>query len=339
MKYRDWTREMRSRTAPREAGIGRVRERLDRQLAPATAELSHLPEPTELAAARVRARLRSRPRRQVPVWASAATVGVVAAALALLTVVMPRPDAPVAVTLSGAGDEVVLTEHVRAWHDGRGAVAGTERDLVIDWEVGRIELEVDPDEGVALEVRTPEGTVSVVGTRFAVVRDATGTSIEVEHGAVRADCGATGESDPSGRPAAVLGFVVAAGERAECLPVTASGWLARARAEEGRSAPASTVLARADAGLRLDAPAPIASELEVARMGALLRDGRSSEALDASERALAGADAARAQELHRAAARLALAAGDCDRALPHLDALDALAPDEAAYRARCSASR
>jgi hypothetical protein len=121
----------------------------------------------------------------------------------------------------------------------------------------------------------------------------------------------------------------------ECLPTTAAGWLTRARALEDRGAPNADVLAAADAGVALGADAAVRSELEVTRMGALLRSGRTTEALVAAEAALSGAGPDRAEELHRAAARLALAAGDCSRAIPHLDALTSPTPDESAHAERC----
>jgi len=121
----------------------------------------------------------------------------------------------------------------------------------------------------------------------------------------------------------------------ECLPTTAAGWLTRARALEDRGAADAQVLAAADAGVALGADDAVRSELEVTRMGALLRSGRTTQALLAAEAALPGAGPDRAEELHRAAARLALAAGDCARALPHLDALTAPTADELAHAARC----
>ena len=121
----------------------------------------------------------------------------------------------------------------------------------------------------------------------------------------------------------------------ECLPTTAAGWLTRARALEDRGATAAQVLAAADAGVALGADDAVRSELEVTRMGALLRSGRSGDALAAAEAALPSAGPDRAEELHRAAARLALAAGDCPRALPHLKALVAPTADETAHAERC----
>jgi hypothetical protein len=71
-------------------------------------------------------------------------------------------------------------------------------------------------------------------------------------------------------------------------------------------------------------------------MGALLRTGRAAEARSAAEAALTGAGPDRAEELHRAAGRLALAAGDCSAALPHLRALAAPTPDEVAHAENCA---
>jgi hypothetical protein len=122
----------------------------------------------------------------------------------------------------------------------------------------------------------------------------------------------------------------------DVAPTTAAGWLARARALEDEGAGNTAVLSAAESGLALPADAAIRSELEVARMGALLRSGRADEALSSAEAALAGAGPERAEELHRAAARLALAAGDCSRALPHLHALTAPTSDELAHAEHCS---
>ena len=117
--------------------------------------------------------------------------------------------------------------------------------------------------------------------------------------------------------------------------MTAAGWLARARALEDGSAGDTAVLSAAESGLALDGDDAIRSELQVVRMGALLRTGRNADALVAAEAALVGAGPERAEELHRAASHLALAAGDCDRALPHLDALTAPTPDETAHASNC----
>jgi len=122
----------------------------------------------------------------------------------------------------------------------------------------------------------------------------------------------------------------------DLTPMTAAGWLARARALEDEGAGDAAVLSAANSGLALPSDAAIRSELEVARMGALFRSGRPDEALSSAEAALAGAGPERAEELHRAAGRLALAAGDCSRALPHLRALSAPTPDEVAHAENCS---
>lgn len=322
MTYREVMDEVRQRTAPAPDAVARVRERLDLQLRPATAELSALPSPDPAAVARVRARLRAPEPRRTP-WA----LPVGGLALAALALVVARfalaPAEPVAVELVGVGS-LTPTADVRATHDGLGTLTATGEVLDVDWQAGRITFDVTPDRGVRLAVRTPEGVARVVGTRFTVERDALGTRVEVERGTVSVTCAGHGETRVGG------------GSETECLPITAAGWLARANALSDRGATPDQVLAAADTGLRLPVEGPLRSELGVARMRALLAAGRDHEALLAAEAALVDAEEGRAGELHRAAAALALTAGDCRRALPHLSVLPDPTADEAAHLARCA---
>jgi len=174
----------------------------------------------------------------------------------------------------------------------------------------------------------PAGGLAFAAAAFALV-------VSNGPGPAPTDPEQSGNSTASPRCDLSTDHTLSVGTPDECLPTTAAGWLTRARALEDRGVADSQVLAAADAGVALGADDAVRSELEVTRMGALLRSGRAIDALAAAEAALPGAGPDRAEELHRAAARLALAAGDCTRALPHLTALVAPTPDETAHADRC----
>ena len=124
-----------------------------------------------------------------------------------------------------AGEAVAL--EVR----GTGEIAGTTARPEVTWEAGEMRVEVEPARRVDLVVHTREARVSVKGTVFTVSRSLLGTRVEVERGAVVARCLLTG----------VDHLLEAEGARL-CLPTTAPGLLARARALQDRSAPGEEVL-------------------------------------------------------------------------------------------------
>ena len=325
MRYNDAMAEVRLRTQPTDTAVGRVRSRLALQLTPATAELARLPTPSDAAVARVARRLRQREAKRRPAvgWIAVGPVALAAAGLAMLATFEARPQ-PIDVALATATD-LDLGPHVVATLAGTGHATGTDRDLEIQWESGRIELVVDPDQDVSLVVRTPEGTVEVTGTRFGVVRDGRGTGVEVSRGSVAVRC------DQAEATA------VTAGQSALCLPTTAAGWLARGRLLEA-DGDDDAALSAFDHGIgQVDPGSALGSELLSASVGPLLRTRQHDLALERTEAALRSDPGPRADELHRVAARLYLVADDCRGALPHLDALIDLTPEESAHRSRCAA--
>ncbi|MFN7147634.1 MAG: hypothetical protein ACK4YP_27950, partial [Myxococcota bacterium] len=118
-----------------------------------------------------------------------------------------------------------------------------------------------------------------------------------------------------------------------CLPRTAAGALGRIRALEARGLGPDAALEEIDAALgRPDATGAVANELGAMRVRALLAQGRTADALTATEHALRVWPGARDVELRRVAARLHAAAGECASARPHLDFLagaNALGEDSA----------
>lgn len=243
-------------------------------------------------------------------------VALAAAAVAAGMLLLAREPAPRPV--EGPLTTGALTGAVRVEVDGEGRVSGTEADLRLAWEAGALGVEVTPDQGVRLAVRTAEATVEVVGTGFRVERDALGTRVEVRHGRVRVTC--------DDGPVAELGV----DEAARCRPVTAAGRLGRLRALQARGEPLGTELAEALA--RPDAVGPVRDELRAVQLDLMVAAGDPG-ALALAE-ALAEAGGPRALDARRVAARLA---PDCARARPHLAALaaaDALGADAPAW-ARC----
>lgn len=324
MNYAEWTHRAREGTAPRPESLARVRQRLDRQLLPATGDLRSVPGPRPGAAGRVKARLQE--HRQPRVWPARIVGATLLATAGVLAVALVDPGATPdrRIGLAGAGT-LAVTDHVRLDHDGRGHIVAVGEDVSIDWEIGRLELDVDPGAGATVAVHTPEGTVRVVGTKFAVERDALGTRIDVSRGEVAVTC-----ADGTDR-------ALVPSESLECEPTTGAGLLNRARALEERQAGAEPILATVERGLADNsAPDAVRTELWTTKANVLVGAGRQAEALDAAEQALGTRpEAARAESLHRLAARLALLGGACSRAVPHLDALSSLTVEEQAYRERC----
>ena len=312
----------------------RVRDVLDRLRArgclasPAEEALHALPAPTPQALARAghafAHRLAPRPaarRLAVVAAVAAAAAGVLAVALLL-----PRADRVLSERLESPGTwrERSPTTDVALRFQGSGSLAGTAHAPEITWDNGRLEVDVAPEREIRLVVLTREARVAVTGTSFLVDRSALGSDVSVDTGTVQVTCGAGAP-----RP-------LAAGHRYTCPPVSASGWLGRANALLDRGDAPGT-LASAEAGLALgDALPAVAEELAAIRILALVVLDRRAEALEAAEAYLALGHPMREVEIRRTAARLALAAGGCARALPHLDALAAGDPEAAALLATCS---
>lgn len=321
MKYEHLLPELRERSRPTDDAVRRVRLRLDRQLVPAKAELSHLPSPDPAAVARVSARLRAHRRPSAAPWWA---LGLGALAFAAVAGGLWRASAPDVAEVAAGPERGELTgagqsDALMLEHDGRGTFAHRGDRLTIDWEYGHLAVSAVPDRIV--EVRTPEGRVEAKKSALSVDRDALGTRF---HGFATVTCAGSPPSEVYGE--------------ATCLPVTLAGWLNRVRALAERGAPPADLVAEVDQALALNGQGPERGELWALRTNALLARGQSADALQSAESALqAGVDPARALSLHRTAARIALVLGDCARALPHLDALPDLDAQEAAHRDRCRA--
>jgi hypothetical protein len=185
---------------------------------------------------------------------------------------------------------------------------------------------VEPDRGVALQVRTDEAVVSVVGTGFDVTRDALGTSVAVRHGKVRVEC-------HQGEPT-----LLGEGESTTCLPVSAAGMLGRARALQERGATLGEQSDTLRLGLAMGPEGPVGDELRFLQLGVILRQGDNERALRVAEETLAGGDSLRRVETLEAAARLRVVGADCagaERWLRELEVAGALAADDPA-RTHCA---
>ncbi len=167
--------------------------------------------------------------------------------------------------------ERALTPAVALAFRGSGSAIGPFASPRLHWDVGTLDVEVDPAAGIDLVVETSEGTIRVVGTGFTVNRDALGTTVNVLHGAVAVSCGDgwTGTLHIT--------------ESHVCLPLTASGWLLRVQTLRDDGARSDAVLDAVLRGLALTAPPdPVAAELLEARVEVLLAMGRTSEARQAA---------------------------------------------------------
>lgn len=299
-------------TAARPGPVARIRGRLMSGF-PRDAELrgvlDALPSPGAAGVRRVQARLRTRrPTRSLaPLWLGAAVL-----AALVLVATWGRPAAPEVLTAELTSEttwsDLAPIDGIQLAYRGAGDLRGTSLAPVVDWEVGTVHVEVEPDRSLQFEVHTREAQVRVVGTGFDVTRDALGTTVHVRHGNVAVLC-ASGEK-------ALLG----ATETRLCAPTGPAGLLGRARALVEAHADDTAVLATAEAGLAAGAAGPTRGELSLVRIEALTRLDRSADALSAAEAALAESPL-RARDLRRLAARNALHALGCAAALPHLAAL------------------
>lgn len=163
----------------------------------------------------------------------------------------------------------------------------------IHWEAGTLAIDVTPNRGIDLVVETDEGSVQVVGTAFAVTRDALGTHVSVDRGHVRVSCVAGTER------------ALGAGDETTCLPLRAAAWLGRAQALLVAGQPTDDVLDAITHGLALAAPAdPASGELVALRIRVLVDAGRYPEALAAAYAYLASGAATRRGEVEALAAEL-----------------------------------
>lgn len=271
----------RAAAEPSTEAVARVTRRVLSPVAPPAAAA----EPGLAALARVRRRRRPQRARA---WLLVPAVAAAAAAL-----LWSRPEPVEELLRADVPTATVLTPEVRLAYEGDGDALGTRDDLVIRWQLGRLETEVEPHQGVRLVVVTEEARVTVKGTTFTVERSALGTTTTVRHGQVEVACG----SDPA--------RTVTDGERVECLPARASGRLARARAQRQSGAPAEVVLATLDGGLALTGPTdPVRGELLATRLDVLVATGDYPAARQAAADYLAGGFTTRRGEVTEIAALL-----------------------------------
>ena len=222
----------------------------------------------------LRQRLEERPARR-PSVLGPLTFGLAvgAAAAAALLLLLLRPSAAPAL------DQALVAEATLQQSEpvpglaleflGLGHLGGTADAPELRWQAGTVQLDVRHEAGRALQVRTREATIRVVGTAFAVTRDALGTRTRVERGAVAVRC--------TGGPERTL----EAGAAHTCPPITAAGMLARARALQGGDGGAEPVLAAVERGLSMPGlQEAVSVELKIVEVEALRDAGRSREALD-----------------------------------------------------------
>lgn len=242
------------------------RERVLRRVAASLARpaaLDHAPVPARGAESRILARLGARKARHIRSWRPAGGLLAAAASLFLLKT-MPAPLFDL--DLSGSS-RVRLSPEVQLDVDGTGRVTGTRFQPVLAWQIGRLQVEVEPQRSVELSVETREARVEVVGTGFTVTRDVRGTVVAVTHGRVRVTCA-------GGTPT-----LLEAPEQVECRPASAAGLLARAQADRAGDGAPTTILLDVRAGLATAGPAAVHQELRALLVQLLMDTGNRAEAL------------------------------------------------------------
>jgi ferric-dicitrate binding protein FerR (iron transport regulator) len=248
-------------------------------------------QPTPAEIAQLEERVTSslvRPRRAPRRWPFLLVPALVAAGVALVCWRAPRP---LDRALSADSPTPIEVSHdVRLRYTGAGRLSGTDRQPVIAWTLGRLEVEVTPGSGVHLAVLTQDARADVVGTRFSVERDALGTRFAVEEGRVAVSClGA----DP-GEPAEI-----AARAARLCLPGTPAGLLGRARALEAGGDQAGAEVAMALGLVQAQPDEPARGELLALALRLRLARGDEAGAIAAARAYLAGEFPARAVEIRR----------------------------------------
>lgn len=275
-------------------------------------QLKQLPEPDPRHIARLRQRFdesrAAHPPRLSP-WAVGGVFAVAAAGVALWLV--PEPVQDLLLDGEGATTQQVWSDTVSLSLAGHGRATGTSRDVQIDWELGTLDVDVVPQTGTSVVVRTTEGTVRVLGTVFQVKRDALGATTSVTRGKVQVDC----EDGWSG-------VVTAASGPHTCLPTGPGALLRRADTLEEQGESSEFVLKTLNRGLSIaDADAAVYGELLVRRMKLHATHGPPVAAFADADRYLALGQQARTSEVLRLVGRLALASDGCDRAQLYLQPL------------------
>jgi ferric-dicitrate binding protein FerR (iron transport regulator) len=242
-------------------------DRVQRAVTPSRAGLRDAAaEPDAAAVRRVHAGVLGRRRaRRSPLGIGLLLGAGVAAAAALIVAV---PSRPLHADLSAdVPTTAPLTPEVTLHYQGDGTVTGSPKDVAIDWVVGTLDAEVEPERGIHLAVVTDEAHVRVTGTVFRVTRSALGTAVSVTRGGVEVVCGADAPR------------LLTPGDEAVCVPLTASGRLGRARALRTGGASTADVLAAVDAGLALTSPTdPVRGELLAFELDLLVSTGDTASA-------------------------------------------------------------
>jgi ferric-dicitrate binding protein FerR (iron transport regulator) len=198
----------------------------------------------------------------------------IALGTALALAVGLRQSPPVRAQLDAPAEvALALTPEVALVYAGVGVVDGTRDAPRIQWEVGELNVSVEP--GIKLAVTTDEGTAQVHGTRFRVVRDVFGTTVSVSEGEVAVSCGAV---------------LLGPGEFRTCPPLRPAGLLARARALSVRS----DALASVRDGLAIvGSDDPVRGELLALQAQLYVEDGNPEAARTAARLYLVGGYSAR----------------------------------------------
>lgn len=294
----------------------RLRERLQAG-APVTPLLKELPKPDYSATHRVKARLRKPAPSRAWIGGLALAAG---ALLALGTTQLPQAPAPLSEALASAGQAEITPDLSATWQ-GSGRISGTEQAPIVDWDKGSLHLELTPDQGVDLQVRTREARVAVLGTVFDVERDVLGTTVSVTRGKVQVDC--TQGSDP----------ILSAGEEHTCLPVSAAASASRLQALQDQEPQARRAeIARAIA--LKDARGDVLSELLALRLELNAQD-QDWPAVQRDALAYLEIGGPREVEIRTLAAQLLQRSGDCAGVHSLLGAVDKLSDREQAVLSAC----
>lgn len=142
------------------------------------------PPPAQRARILDRVQRRSSPSSPLRAFAVASGLAMATAAAAVVAVVVVDRLPPATRAIGPTASWESLTGDIAVYPTG----SGTWEDGHLVWNDGGVRVSVTPDRGVDLRILTPEAVVEVVGTVFTVVRDAYGTTVDVERGMVAVSC-------------------------------------------------------------------------------------------------------------------------------------------------------